>query len=86
MDNEEVKKTIELIRKSREEIGDKYNELAQKLDNDLKGKLSEEQYRVWSILDGSLEEEQKLIEEIGEERYSELLSEITKILDEDLKK
>lgn len=86
MNNEEAKRVIELIKKSREEIGDNYDELAKKVDNDLKGKLSEEQYKVWIAANGSEEDEQKLIDEIGESRYSELLSEIAKILSENLKK
>lgn len=84
MTNEEAKRTIELIKKSREQIGDKYDGLAQKVNDDLKEILTDEQYRVWTAANGSEEEEKKLISEIGEEKYSELLTEITKKLSEKL--
>jgi len=86
MNDGESKEVIELINKSREEIGGRYTELAQKLDNYLKQSLNEEQYKVWTVVNGTKEDEQKLIDEIGEGRYSELLSEITKILSEKTKK
>ena len=85
MSNEEAKRVIELIKKSREEIGNNYDELAQKVDEDLKEKLSEEQYKVWTVANGSEEDEQRLIAEIGEERYSELLTEVAKKISEKLK-
>lgn len=86
MNEEEAKKTIELIKKSREEIGDKYDELAKEVDNDLREKLGEEKYEVYVAANGTEEDEKKLIEEIGEEKYSKLLKEITDELSEQLKK
>lgn len=86
MTEEEAKKFIEVVKKSREEIGDKYNELAKEVDNDLKAKLGEEKWEVYLAANGTEEDEEKLIEKIGKEKYVSLLNEITTELAEELKK
>jgi len=81
------KDVIELIKKSREEIGEKrFNKLAAEVDMDLKEKLGEEKWKVYLALNGSQESEDKLIEEIGKEKYVALLDEINNDLLAELNK
>ena len=87
MSEEEAKKAIEVIRKSREEIGDKYDELAKQVDDDLKEHLNEEQWKVYSaVVLGSQKDEDKLIEEFGKEKYISLLDEVNEYLNKKLNK
>ena len=81
----EEKKIIELVKKSREEIGEeRFNELSKKIDEDLKEKLGEEKYRVWMAVNGSEEEEQQLIDEFGKEKYIQYMDEISAELEKEL--
>lgn len=76
MERKELKRIEKLIKKSREEIGDRYEELSKKYEEDVRKKLGEEKYRVWLAANGSEEDEQKLIDEIGKERYTKLFDEM----------
>lgn len=49
---------------------------AEELDKKLKEKFSEEKWRVYKSVDDSEEEQNKLIEELGKEKYDDLLDEI----------
>lgn len=77
MTQEELKRAVKLIKKSRKEIGVKrLNELAEETDKELKETLGEEKWKVYLAAMGSQESEDKLIEEIGKDKYNALLDEI----------
>lgn len=87
MAQEDLKRAVELIKKSRKEIGEKrFKELAEEVDKDLKEILGEEKWKVYLAANGSQESEDKLIDEIGKEKYLALLSEINKDMSEKLNK
>ena len=68
-----------------EEIGEeRFNELSEKRDEDLKEELGEEKYRVWMAVNGSEEEEQQLIDEFGKEKYIQYMDEISAELEKEL--
>lgn len=85
MTKEELDNAVKVIKESQKEIGlDNIKRLYKELDASLKEKYSEEKWRVYEVANGASEEEEaKLIEEIGQERYRELLDEIINELKEE---
>lgn len=86
MNKEETKRIIETFKNSREKIGEQYETLIKEVDDDLKNVLTEEEYNVWNAVNSDEEKEQKIINKIGKERYSQILSKISDKISDKMKK
>lgn len=84
MREEEKKEFVDMIKNSRYEMGENYRVAVKKAEEDVKNRLSEEQLRVWETIDNP-EQEKQIIEEIGNDKYCEILDEIGEIFKELLK-
>ena len=69
-----------------EVVNEPYENIIKSVDDELKRDLTPEQYMAWSAVEGTEEEEERIIGELGEDRYYELLDQVSKILSEKLKK